>query len=64
VVSLDVLIDDCGNVVESKLISGPEQLVAAAMTAVKQWKFRPLALWGQPKTAAECELKVKFRLSQ
>lgn len=63
VVSLDVLIDDCGNVVESKPISGPEQLVAAAMTAVKQWKFRPLALWGQPKTAAESELKVKFMSS-
>ena len=62
VVSLDVIIDDCGNVVESRLISGPQQLVAAAITAVKQWKYRPLALWGQPKTAFESEQKVRFVL--
>jgi TonB family protein len=62
VVSLDVIVDDCGNVVESKPISGPEQLVAAATTAVKEWKYRPLALWGQPKTAFESEQKVRFVL--
>lgn len=62
VVSLEVIVDDCGNVVESKPISGPEQLVEAAKTAVKQWKFRPLVLWGQPKSAVEGELKVRFVL--
>lgn len=62
VVLLDVIIDDCGNVVETKLISGPQELVAAAIVAVKQWKFEPLALWGT-KGAMEAELKVRFALS-
>jgi TonB family protein len=62
VVFLDVIIDDCGNVVESKLISGPQELVAAAIMAVKQWKFTPLALWGK-EGAMEAELKVGFKLS-
>jgi hypothetical protein len=62
VFSLDVIIDDCGNVVESKPISGPPELVGAAVTAVKEWKFRPLGLWGQ-HAAMECELKVRFALS-
>jgi hypothetical protein len=62
IVSLGVIIDDCGNVVEAKPISGPQQLIAAAITAVKQWKYRPLALWGQPKTGFESEQKVRFVL--
>jgi len=61
VVSLNVIIDDCGNVVEAKPISGPEQLVAAAITAVKERKFRPLGLWGQ-HAAIEGEVKVRFVL--
>jgi hypothetical protein len=61
VVSLDVIIDDCGNVVEAKPISGPQQLVAAAITAVKERKFRPLGLWGQ-HAAIEGEVKVRFVL--
>lgn len=62
VVSLAVIIDDCGNVVESKPISGPQELVGAAMTAVKEWKFMPLGLWGK-QGAIESELKVRFALS-
>jgi TonB family protein len=61
VVSLNVIIDDCGNVVEAKPISGPQQLVAAAITAVKERKFRPLGLWGQ-HAAIEGEVKVRFVL--
>jgi TonB family protein len=61
VVSLNVIIDDCGNVVEAKPISGPQQLVAAAITAVKERKFKPLGLWGQ-HAAIEGEVKVRFVL--
>lgn len=63
VVSLAVIIDDCGNVVESKPISGPQELAGAAVTAVKEWKFRPLGLWGK-QGAIESELKVRFALSR
>lgn len=61
VVSIDVTIDDCGNVVESKAISGPQELFAAAITAAKEWKFTPISPSGQ-RAAAEGELKVKFVL--
>ena len=62
VVTLAVTIDECGNVVDPKPISGPQELVAAAITAVKQWKFRPFVSSGQP-TAVDAELHVRFGLS-
>jgi len=61
VVTLAITIDECGNVVDSSPISGPQELVPAAITAVKQWKFRPYMSSGQP-TAIETELRVKFAL--
>jgi TonB family protein len=63
VVTLAVTIDECGNVVDPKPISGPQELVSAAITAVKQWKFRPYMYSGQP-TAVDAELHVRFALSQ
>ena len=62
VVTLGVTIDECGIVVDPKPISGPQGLVSAAITAVKQWKFRPFMYSGQP-TAVNAELHVRFALS-
>ncbi len=62
VVTLAVTIDECGNVVDPKPVSGPQELVAAAITAVKQWKFRPFMPSGQP-AAVDAELHVRFALS-
>jgi len=56
------IIDKCGHVVDLKPISGPEELVGAAMTAIKQWEYRPFMSAEQP-TAVETELQVKFALS-
>ena len=44
-----VTIDECGNVVDPKPISGPDELIAAAITAVKQWKFRPFMPLASPQ---------------
>ena len=62
VVALSAVIDVCGRVVELKPISGPKELVPAAMTAVKQWEYRPFLSSGRP-TAVETQLQVKFTLS-
>jgi len=62
VVALAVTIDECGNVVDPKPISGPQELVSAATAAVKEWKFRPFMYSGQP-TAVDAELNVRFALS-
>jgi TonB family protein len=62
VVTLAAVINKCGHVVDLKPVSGPEELVAAAMTAIKQWEYRPFVSGGQP-TAVETELQVKFALS-
>jgi TonB family protein len=61
-VTLSAVIDECGRVVEVQPISGPQELVEAAMTAVKQSEYRPYVASGQPK-AVETELQVKFTLS-
>lgn len=62
VVTLAAIIDKCGHVADLKPISGPEELVAAAMTAIKQWEYRPFVSGGQP-TAVETEIQVKFALA-
>jgi TonB family protein len=61
-VVLSAIIDECGHVAELKPASGSEELVDAAMKAVKQWEFRPFLSSGQP-TAVETQIKVNFALS-
>jgi TonB family protein len=60
-VELDATIDECGHVVDLKPISGPSELVPAAMTAVKQWEYRPYMSSGQP-VAVETRVRVNFTL--
>jgi TonB family protein len=60
-VELDATIDECGHVVDLKPISGPSELVPAAMTAVKQWEYRPYMSSGQP-VAVETQVRVNFTL--
>ena len=46
-VVLRIVIDRMGKVSEVKVESGAVQLIPAATTAVKQWRYRPLTLNGQ-----------------
>jgi TonB family protein len=55
--SLDV--DAAGNVASVKALSGPPLLRAAAMDAVKRWKYQPATLGDQPVSSTET-VKVDF----
>lgn len=48
VVILQVLVDEQGNVADVKIIRGHPLLNQAAVEAVKQWKYSPTLLNGEP----------------
>ncbi len=60
-VMLDSVIDKEGDVTQLKLVQGNPLLVAAAMNAVRQWKYQPTLLNGQP-IAVEMDVTVHFSL--
>jgi outer membrane biosynthesis protein TonB len=62
IVLIDAIIDERGNVIEQRAISGPPLLVPAAMKAVSERKYEPTILDGD---AAPVDLRVEvtFRMS-
>ena len=52
-----------GNIGQLQLLSGPPLLVQAAMDAVRQWRYRPTSLNGEPVEVLT-EITVNFTLSQ
>ena len=63
VVVIDAILDEHGNVVEMKAVSGPALLIQAALNAVHQWKYEPSYLNDEP-IAVQMNITVTFRLSQ
>lgn len=63
VVVLGAVIDECGHVVELNPISGPPELMPAAINAAKQWEYRPYISSGQPVTV-ETQLRLNFKLAR
>jgi protein TonB len=61
-VEIDAIIDQAGNVVQMKVMDGPPLLVAAALQAVRTWKYEPTYLNGKP-WPVELTLHVTFKLS-
>ena len=59
-VKIDALIDANGAVTAVKVIAGPALLHRAALEAVKQWKYEPAQLNGNP-TAVHVSVTVHFR---
>lgn len=59
VVTLEVTIDEHGNVVNLRPIKGDQMLINAALKAVKQWKFEPTYLNGVP-VSVQLEVDVSF----
>ncbi|MGC2621534.1 MAG: energy transducer TonB [Acidobacteriaceae bacterium] len=51
-VVVQITVDSSGNVVETKVISGPPMLQQAALDCVKQWKYRPFEKDGAAVPAA------------
>lgn len=62
-VEIQAVIDQTGKVTSTKVISGPTLLRAAAMEAVRQWKYSPATLDGKPITM-QYKVTVRFRLGQ
>jgi TonB family protein len=60
-VILQVIIDDQGNVLKLKPLQGEPVLADAAIDAVKQWKFRPYLLNGEPMKV-EAQITIGFHM--
>jgi TonB family protein len=59
---LQALIDKDGNIEKLDLVSGHPMLAPAALQAVKQWKYKPYLLNGEP-VKVQTEIIVNFALS-
>ncbi|MFZ0807124.1 MAG: energy transducer TonB [Candidatus Sulfotelmatobacter sp.] len=62
-VLLSAVIDTNGMIQNLQLISGHPMLVPSAIAAVKQWRYKPYLLNGQP-VEVETQITVIFALSQ
>lgn len=60
-VTIDALIEANGRVSATKVLSGPALLHQSAVDAVKQWKYQPATLNGQP-TSMHLTVVVQFKL--
>jgi protein TonB len=50
-----------GDITEVKVLSGDQQLSQAAASAVKQWKYKPYLLNGEP-VEIQTQITVNFKL--
>jgi protein TonB len=62
-VTLAAIISREGNIENLKLISGHPLLVPAAIDAVKQWRYRPYMLSGEP-LEVETTIIVNFHVDR
>jgi protein TonB len=60
-VLIDAIINDAGNVVEARAISGPGLLLHAALMAVSRWRYQPTYLDGQA-VSIRMHVTVRFHL--
>lgn len=62
-VVIDAVIDERGNVVQARALSGPPLLIPSALQAVVQWRYQPTYLNGQTISVA-MHVEVHFILQQ
>jgi protein TonB len=62
-VKIDALIDASGKVTTMKVLSGPVMLHQAAMEALRQWRYQPATLNGNP-IAIHLTVTIEFRIQQ
>ncbi len=62
-VVLEAVISKAGTIENLRVVSGPALLQAAAIDAVKQWRYRPYVLDGQP-VEVETTVNVVFTLGR
>lgn len=63
VVIIDAIVDEQGNVVEAKVVSGPPLLIQSALDAVRKWRYQPTYLNDQP-VPVQLNVVVTFRLAE
>lgn len=61
-VVIDAIIDEHGEVVEMKVVSGPPLLIQAALDAVRRWRYEPTYLNEEP-VPVQLNVTVTFRLN-
>jgi protein TonB len=61
-VVLDALVDESGQVVESKVVIGHQLLQSAAQQALRNWKYRPARLNGEP-ISIRTRVTIRFNLN-
>ena len=62
-VLLHAIISKQGEITELQVVNGHPLLIAAAIDAVKQWRYRPYLLSGEP-VEVETNVTVNFQLTQ
>jgi len=58
-VVIDTTIDKTGKVTSMKVVSGPPMLRQAAVDALRQWKYEPSKLNGEP-VPVQLTVTIKF----
>jgi len=61
VVVVEAIVSQDGTVREAKVVSGDAQLAAAAVNAVRQWRFKPYLVNGSP-VAFQTQISLSFAL--
>jgi TonB family protein len=62
-VELEILVDETGDVIKTRIIKSIPELDAAAIQAVRQWKFKPALMGGHP-VATVASAPVVFRITE
>ena len=62
-VRIDAVLDEQGNVIEMRIVSGHPLLYQAALDALKQWKYEPTYLNDRP-IAVQLIVTINFQLAQ
>jgi protein TonB len=60
-VRVDAVIDVNGRVTATQAVSGPALLQQAAVDALRQWKYRPATLNGEP-VPMHLSVTIRFRV--
>jgi TonB family protein len=61
-VRMGAVISKDGDVIDLEVLDGPIELVASAVDAVRDWKYRPYLLEGKP-VAVQTEITVNYQLN-
>ena len=56
-------ISKTGDITDLELVDGPIELAGSAVDAVRQWKYKPYLLMGQPVTV-DTQIQVNYQLSR